>query len=156
MAMRRRMKKHDPTEGMTMNLEPLLEAPLVVRIHAFGAIAAFVLGVVQFLGPKGTMPHRSIGLVFMLLMAVVAGSTLWMTHPVEPGDPLWARYSPIHLFTLLTFFGLFSATMFLVRGGPQMKRHAGPLGGVFIGGLVVAGVLAFLPGRIMHQVAFGG
>ncbi|NWG92288.1 MAG: DUF2306 domain-containing protein [Parvularculaceae bacterium] len=139
-----------------MSLEPLFEAPLVVQIHAFGAMAAAILGLVQFAAPKGTASHRTLGAVFMLLMAVVAGSTLWMTHPVGPDDPFWARYSPIHLFTLLTFFGLFSATIILVRGGPGLKRHAAPLGGVFIGGLIVAGVLAFLPGRIMHQVAFGG
>jgi len=139
-----------------MTLEPLLEAPLIVQIHAFGAMAAFALGVVQFVAPKGTLPHRSLGTVWMILMTVVAGSTLWITHPVEAGDPFWARYSPIHLFTLLTFFGLGSAAMLLMRGGPGLKRHAGPLTGVFVGGLIVAGVLAFLPGRIMHQVAFGG
>lgn len=139
-----------------MTLEPLLEAPLVVQVHAFGAMAAFVVGAVQFAAPKGTLPHRTVGVVWMALMAVVAASTIWITHPVEPGDPFWARYSPIHFFTLLTFFGLASAAMFLLRGGPALKRHAGPLAGVFIGGLVVAGVLAFLPGRIMHQVAFGG
>lgn len=139
-----------------MTLDPLLESPLVVQIHAFGAMAAIVLGAIQFIAPKGTLPHKSLGAIWMALMAVVAGSTLWITHPVEPGDPFWARYSPIHFFTLLTFFGLASAAMFLVRGGPALKRHAGPLTGVFIGGLIVAGLLAFLPGRIMHQVAFGG
>lgn len=139
-----------------MNFEPLLQAPLVIQIHAFGAMAAFVLGVVQFIAPKGTLPHRTLGVIWMILMAVIATSTIWITQPVEPGDPFWARFSPIHLFTLLTYFGLASATVFLLRGGPTMKRHAAPLTGVFIGGLVVAGVLAFLPGRIMHQVAFGG
>ena len=139
-----------------MTLDPLLEAPLVVQIHAFGAIAAFALGAVQFVAPKGTLPHKSLGIFWMALMTVVAVSTLWITHPVKPGDPFWARYSPIHLFTLLTFFGLASAATFLIRGGPALKRHAGPLTGVFIGGLVVAGLLAFLPGRIMYRVAFGG
>ena len=139
-----------------MTLAPLLEAPFVVQLHAFGAMAAFALGVIQFVAPKGTLPHRSLGIFWMALMAVVAGSTLWITHPVEPGDPFWARYSPIHFFTLLTFFGLASAAMVLIRGGPSLRRHAGHLTGVFVGGLVVAGVLAFLPGRIMHQAAFGG
>lgn len=139
-----------------MTLAPLLEAPMIIQVHAFGAMAAFLLGVVQFAAPKGTLPHRTLGTTWMLLMTVVAASTLWITHPVEPGDPFWARYSPIHLFTLLTFFGLTSAVVFILRGGPQLKRHAAPLTGVFIGGLVVAGALAFLPGRTMHQVAFGG
>jgi uncharacterized membrane protein len=139
-----------------MSLRPLLEAPLIIQVHAFGAIAALALGVVQLIAPKGTLPHRTLGAVWMALMFVVATSTLWMTHEVAPGDPIWARYSLIHLFTPLTYFGLASASLFLVRGGPRLKRHAAPLIGVFIGGLVVAGALAFLPGRIMHEVAFGG
>lgn len=139
-----------------MSLEPLLEAPLIIQVHAFGAIAALALGVVQFVAPKGTLPHRTLGAVWMLVMFVVATSALWITHPVEPGDPFLARYSPIHLFTPLTYFGLASAALFLLRGGAALKRHAAILAGVFVGGLVVAGALAFLPGRIMHEVAFGG
>ncbi len=138
-----------------MNLDPLLEAPLVIQIHAFAAMAAIPLAIIQFIAPKGTLPHRTLGFVWMALMAVVATSSVFITHPTAPGDPIWARYSPIHLFTLLTYFGLVSATAFLVRGGPKLKRHAAPLTGVFIGGLIIAGGLAFLPGRIMHQVAFG-
>jgi uncharacterized membrane protein len=34
--------------------------------------------------------------------------------------------------------------------------HKRSMLGVFIGGLLIAGNLAFLPGRIMHAVAFGG
>jgi uncharacterized membrane protein len=35
------------------------------------------------------------------------------------------------------------------RASPQ--RHAG----LFLGALVIAGAFTFLPGRIMHKVAFG-
>ena len=34
---------------------------------AFSAMAAFVLGVVQFIAPKGTMPHKTIGAFWILL-----------------------------------------------------------------------------------------
>jgi uncharacterized membrane protein len=44
-----------------MSLEPLFAAPVVVQIHAFAAMAAFVLGIVQFSAPKGTLPHRTLG-----------------------------------------------------------------------------------------------
>ncbi len=139
-----------------MTLEPLLAASPVVQAHAFFAMAAFALGVVQLAAPKGTLPHRTAGIVWMLLMLIVATSSAFITHPVGFGDPFWARFSFIHLFTLLTFFGLARGAYFLMRGGKALKRHVGPLTGVFIGGLVIAGALAFAPGRIMHQVAFGG
>jgi hypothetical protein len=41
-----------------MTLAPLLAADGAIRLHAFAAMAAFVLGVVQFSAPKGTIPHR--------------------------------------------------------------------------------------------------
>ena len=42
-------------------LAPLLERTLsAIKLH-FAAMAAFVLGVVQLCAPKGTLPHRAIG-----------------------------------------------------------------------------------------------
>ena len=139
-----------------MSLEPLLTAPLVVQIHAFGAMAGLLLGFVQIVSPKGTLPHKSIGLLWIAIMAAVGISSAFIQHPVEPGDPFWKRFSPIHLFTLLTAYALVQGGWLLLRGGPAMRFHSRPFIGLFIGGLVVAGALAFLPGRIMHQVAFGG
>lgn len=139
-----------------MTLDPLLQAPLVIQAHAFGAMAALLLGIVQYAAPKGTLPHRTIGSLWMLIMLMVAVTAIFIRRPTEPGDPIWAGFTPIHLFVPLTLFGLASATQLLLRGGPALKHHAKPLTGVFIGGLIVAGALAFLPGRIMHRVMFGG
>ena len=46
-----------------MSLEPLLAAAPVVQIHAFAAMSAFVLGVIQLAAPKGTLPHRTLGYI---------------------------------------------------------------------------------------------
>ncbi len=139
-----------------MSLEPLLAAPWFIQAHAFCAIAAFFLGVVQLSAPKGTLPHRTLGVLWVTLMIVVTVSSAFIVHPTKPGDPFWARFSPIHLLTLLTAFGLVGGIRYLLIGGPNLKKHKGPFIGMFIGGLIIAGALAFLPGRIMHAVAFGG
>lgn len=139
-----------------MTLEPLLTAPPVVQAHAFGAMAGFALGIVQFLAPKGTLPHKTLGVIWIIIMATVGISSAFIQHPVEPGDPFWRRFSFIHLFTLLTAYALLQGGWLLLRGGPGMRFHSRPFAGLFIGGLVIAGVLAFLPGRVMHQVVFGG
>lgn len=139
-----------------MTLEPLLQAPPIVQIHAFSALAAFALGTVQLLAPKGTLPHKTIGGVWILVMAVVGISSAFIYRATEPSDPFWARFSFIHLFTLLTAIALAQGGWFLLRGGPTLKFHSRPFIGLFIGGVIVAGILAFLPGRVMHQVAFGG
>ncbi|MEZ5893899.1 MAG: hypothetical protein R3C58_12255 [Parvularculaceae bacterium] len=138
-----------------MSLDPLLEAPLVIQIHAFGAMAAFVLGVVQIAAPKGTLPHKTLGAVWLVIMFVVGVASIFVRPSLQPGLPISQWFSPIHLFTVLTFYGIAQGLYLLARGGPQLKFHSRPFVGLFIGGLVVAGVLAFLPGRIMHKVAFG-
>ncbi len=139
-----------------MSLEPLLNAPLQIQIHAFTAIAAFVLGVIQLIAPKGTLPHKFIGSVWVILMIVTTISAYYIQRPVSPDDPYWARFSLIHIFVLVNIFGLVSGIGYILFGGSRMKKHSGPFIGMFIGGLIVAGALAFLPGRVMHAVVFGG
>ena len=139
-----------------MSLWPLLEASLVIQTHAFAAVAAFLLGLVQFAARKGTLPHRTLGVFWVLLMIVVTVSSIFIRPSMTPGLPITQWFGFIHIFTALTAFGIVGGVMWLLRGGPTLKRHKGPFIGIFAGGLIVAGVLSFLPGRIMHQVAFGG
>lgn len=137
-----------------MTLDPLLEAPLVIKTHAFAAIAALVLGVIQLLAPKGTMPHKTVGAVWIVLMIVTAASAYFIRRPTTDVS-FFAGMTPIHLFIPLTAFGIVGGLYHLISGGSRLKDHARPFIGIFIGGLVVAGALAFFPGRIMHAVAFG-
>jgi len=44
-----------------MTLAPLLSAAPAIQFHAFAAMTAFGLGLVQLAAPKGTLPHRTIG-----------------------------------------------------------------------------------------------
>jgi len=143
-------------QEIAMSLQPLLDAHWIIQIHAFAAMTAFFLGVIQLAAPKGTLPHKSLGLVWVILMSMIAISSVFIGRPTEPGDPFWARFSPIHIFTVITTVGIVGGVQHLLAGGPNLKKHKGPFTGIFIGGLVIAGGLAFLPGRIMHAVVFGG
>jgi uncharacterized membrane protein len=131
-----------------MSLAPLLNAPFVIQLHAFAAMAAFVLGLVQFSAPKGTLPHRTIGWIWVSIMVVVAGSSFWI-HELR----LWGPWSPIHLlaiFTLATLpLGVWYARHHIVTG------HRFVMISIFCGGLLIAGLFTFVPGRIMHAVMFG-
>ncbi len=139
-----------------MSLEPLLSAPWVIQVHAFGAIAAFLLGVVQLSAPKGTLPHRTLGVVWVLIMVAVVVSSIFIRPAINPATPFLQWFGPIHAFTVLTAVGIVIGVSRILKGGPNLKRHSGPFIGMFLGGLVVAGALAFLPGRIMNEVMFGG
>src|SRR6202030_1117085 len=77
-----------------MNLAPLLDAAPAIRLHAFAAMTAFALGIVQLSAPKGTLPHRTIGWIWVTLMAIVGVSSFWI-HELR----LWGPWSPIHLLS---------------------------------------------------------
>jgi len=61
-----------------MSLAPPLDAAPAIRLHAFAAMTAFALGIVQLSAPKGTLPHRTIGWIWVTLMAIVTLSSFWI------------------------------------------------------------------------------
>ncbi|GGY38124.1 DUF2306 domain-containing protein [Parvularcula lutaonensis] len=136
---------------MGIDWEPLWEAPWFLQVHALSALGALMLGTVQLLAPKGTLPHRSLGLVWIVLLVLVV-ATSWMTVWMF-GD---IRFSPIHVLSGITTIGLLAGIAHLVRGGPDLKRHGGAFRAIYIFGLVIAGAFTLMPGRIMHEVVFGG
>lgn len=132
-----------------MSLAPLLDAAPAIPLHAFSAMAAFALGIVQFAAPKGTLPHRALGWVWVLLMASVAVSSLWI-HQLR----LLGPWSPIHL---LSIFTLVMLPLAVWRAHThRVADHRRIMILLFTGALVVAGLFTLLPGRIMHAVVFGG
>lgn len=131
-----------------MSLAPLLHAPLAVQAHAFAAMAAFALGLVQFAAPKGTLPHRTVGFIWLALMLTVAVSSFWI-HEIR----LWGPWSPIHLISIYVLI-MIPLAVYLARRH-NARGHAKVVIGMFVGGLVIAGLFTFVPGRIMHAVAFG-
>ena len=131
-----------------MTLTPLLDAPPAIQIHAFAAIAAFTVGLVQLTAAKVTIPHRLIGWSWVILMLTVAVSSLFI-HQIR----LWGPWSPIHLLSILVLVTLPLAVLHARRH--EVSRHRKAMLGLFTGALVIAGVFTFLPGRIMHAVVFG-
>jgi uncharacterized membrane protein len=131
-----------------MTLGPLLDAAPVIQIHAFAALAAFSLGLVQLVAPKGTIPHRTIGRIWVLLMFGVAVASFFI-HGIR----LWGPWSPIHLLSIFTLITLPLAV--LHARGHRVRAHRNAMISIFVGALLIAGAFTFLPGRIMHAVAFG-
>jgi uncharacterized membrane protein len=131
-----------------MNLEPLLNSSLPIRFHAFAAISAFALGLVQFVAPKGTLPHRTVGWIWVSLMLIVAVSSFWI-HGIR----LWGPWSPIHLLSIFSLVMLPLAVY--AAHTHRVTTHRRAMISIFLGALVIAGIFTFLPGRVMHAVAFG-
>lgn len=131
-----------------MSLAPLLEAAPAIPLHAVAAMAAFVLGLVQFAAPKGTLPHRTVGWIWVLLMIVVAASSFWI-HSIRLVGP----FGPIHLLSIFTLVVLPLAVW--RAHTHRVADHRRMMIFIFAGALVVAGLFTLVPGRIMHRVIFG-
>ena len=119
-----------------MLLAPLLEASPAIQLHAFAAMSAVVLGAVQLAGPKGTLPHRLVGSVWVALKLIVSISAFLK---------VWGSWSPIHLLAIFTLVMLPIAVW---RAHTHaVAQHWRAMQGLYLGALIVAGLFAFWPGR---------
>lgn len=125
----------------------LARQPLVIQLHIAAALAALLLGTVQLVGIKGTGLHRLIGWSWVVAMATVAISSLFIRQ-INPGSFSW-----IHLLSGWTLIALPMA-LFAVRRG-RIGSHASGMTWTFVGGLIIAGAFTLMPGRLMWKVFFG-
>lgn len=133
-----------------MTLEPLLHAGSAIQLHVLTVVPAFVLGTWQILvSRKGAPAHRTVGWIYLALMSLTALFTLFIHAEI---GPTWHGFGLIHLFVPLTIWSVYNAIM----GARQhnVRRHASAMIGLYVGGLLIAGGLTFLPGRIMYRMIF--
>jgi uncharacterized membrane protein len=148
-----------------MTLEPLLEASALVQIHVAAATAAVVLGAVQFVAPKGLLPHRAIGWTWVSLMVVMVISALLNQDFLQFGP-----FSPklccgpdgsclrgyvcagTHIWTVSCLLALPYAVQHARLHHVQHHRNAMLF--LFFGMLILTGIFTFVPKRIMHAIVF--
>jgi uncharacterized membrane protein len=131
-----------------MSLVPLLNAPVAVQVHAAAALAALLLGALVLFRPKGTPLHRAMGRVWVMLMFVAAASSLFINE-----IRLIGPFSPIHIFSVITFVGLAQGLTAIRRG--NVRAHRAAMQSLYFFSLIIAGAFTLLPGRRMHDVLFG-
>jgi uncharacterized membrane protein len=98
--------------------------------------------------PKGTIPHRTVGWIWVMLMLAVSISAFFI-HQIR----LWGPWSLIHLLAIFTLITLAIAVWNAHRH--RVPQHRNAMIAIFLGALVIAGLFTLLPGRIMHAVVFG-
>ena len=119
--------------------------------HLATILPAFVIGAWLLFRRKGSKVHRSLGKVYMILMVATALITLAM--PAQVGPRLLGHFGLIHGFSLLTLCLVPTALLAARRG--DISAHRKKMVGLYIGGLVIAGVFAFMPGRMLNAWVTG-
>lgn len=135
-----------PPVHFRLDLTPLLTAPAMVQVHVAAAISAFAVGCILMTGVKGSTMHRVLGYGWVAAMATTAISSFLLFGPVG------SRLSLIHALSAWTLIVL-PMGIAAARGG-NIKAHRQSMTGVFTGGMLIAGLFTFLPGRLMWDIFF--
>jgi len=125
--------------------------PQLTYLHLLTIVPAFLLGSVLLVSRESTTDHRSLGKIYLLLMVFSGSITLFM--PAQVGPRLLGHFGYIHALSLLTLYSA-PAAYFAVRRG-NIKAHRVYMVGLYIGGILIAGTLAFAPGRMLHTWLWG-
>ncbi len=116
----------------------------VIIVHAALAVASVGIGAVLLSGRKGTVPHRVLGWIWVLMMAGVAGVSFAIHRE---------HYSWIHGLSVFTL-------IMLVVGVSHARRHRRAahqwtMTSMYIGALIITGLFTLLPGRLIGSALWG-
>lgn len=129
------------------NWSLLAAQPLAIKIHLTAAVTALLIGIALMMRVKGTGLHKVLGWTWVIAMGVTAVSSLFIRE-LNHG-----HFSFIHLLSGWTIVGLPGAVYAIKRG--KVATHRKAMTGMFVGGLLLAGLFAFLPGRLLWALVLG-
>jgi uncharacterized membrane protein len=127
-----------------LDLAPLWRAGPMVAAHIGISLCTLGLGVYVLSRRKGGVGHRWMGRVWAGFMLGVAITGM----AIEP-----LRFSPAHGAALLVFVMVPLAIRKVRRG--DLRGHRRAIAQLLIA-LVIVGVLALMPGQLLHTVFFSG
>ena len=129
-----------------MNLQPLINAPFLTQLHIFFATSGIFIGAAQFLLKKGTKLHKASGWSWVVIMAFVGISALFLPERKQGVFPLTI------LLTVWIAIGLPLAIRAIKKG--NIMLHRAYMMGLYIGGLFIALAFTITPGRLLYKVLF--
>jgi len=132
------------------DLGPVVRASPAIQIHLVAVLTALAMTFVLMSGIKGSRLHRVLGWTWTVAMLGAALSAFFIHASVGPRV---MGFGFLHVFALMTVISVPRAVMAARRH--EVARHAQIISGFVVGGLGIAGLAAFLPGRIVWQVFFG-
>ncbi|MEP3389793.1 MAG: DUF2306 domain-containing protein [Reichenbachiella sp.] len=118
--------------------------------HLATVVPCFVIGTVLLIIKKGTDIHKNLGRIYMILMLITAGITLFM--PAEVGPRMLNHFGWIHSFSFLTIYTVPTAYWAIKRG--DVKSHKRKMILLYFGAILIAGGFTFTPGRFLYSVFF--
>lgn len=119
-------------------------------VHLATILPSIFIGTYLMIFRKGTPLHRKLGKVYLLLMLKTGIATAIMP---SMGPKLFNHFGFFHIFSALTLWTVPNTWNALKR--KDIRAHKFGMVGLYIGGIVIATIVAFLPGRTMYNFFFG-
>ena len=124
---------------------------LLMFIHLATILPAFLIGTVVLIIKKGTLVHKQLGRVYLVLMLFTGVLTLFM--PAKVGDQFLGHFGWIHLLCILTIYTVPTAYYAAKRG--EIASHKRKMILLYVGAMLIAGGFTFVPGRYLYPLFFG-
>jgi uncharacterized membrane protein len=124
----------------------LASIPLAVQVHLATVVICLPLGSYILFAPKGTVPHKMLGRVWVAAMLVTCISALC----IRSFSPLVGPFGLIHLMVLWSLFSL-GRGMYAIIVKRDLQTHLSSLQGAYWG-LIIAGLFSFVPGRMLWSM----
>jgi uncharacterized membrane protein len=141
---------HMPTPHWP-NLSLIAGASTIIKVHMVSVGGALLVGTILMSGVKGTTLHRTLGWIWSVFMIGTAATTMFI-H-ASPGLPHVGFFGPLHIFSVAVLT-LTPLALYRARKGKWLS-HGTTMTGIFFGGLIVAGLFTFFPGRLIYTAFFG-
>jgi uncharacterized membrane protein len=133
-----------------MRLAPLLQASPAIQIHVAAAVIALGLGLWQFLGRKGSIPHRIVGWIWVVLLGSICISSFFI-----PGSLFIGPISVFHALSVYTLWALFMGAK-AARAG-EVADHKSYMTWIYGLSIVLSAVIAVgSSGGVLNEVFFPG
>ena len=129
------------------NFELISKQSIQVKFHLYSVLIAVLITFYQYLAPKGKLPHKVFGYLWLSFMALTAVTSLFIKELNH------VSFSLIHALSILVLIRV-PYVIYYART-KQIAKHKKAVNGLVFGGMLIAGIFTFLPGRLMWQVFFG-
>ncbi|WP_240006479.1 DUF2306 domain-containing protein [Pseudaquidulcibacter saccharophilus] len=129
-----------------MNIEPLLNAPMILKVHIATAVVAVIVGATQLISKKGTKFHFYRGWFWVVLMTIVAITAVFLPERHQ------STYILTTTLTVWLVIGLPLGIWAIKRG--NIMLHRAFMLGLYAGGLIIALAFTLTPGRLLYKIFF--
>ena len=118
---------------------------IAIAIHIVTVLPCVPLGAYLLLSTKGTKLHKALGKIWITLMVVTAIAITFVRGGTD--------FSWIHIFVPITLLGAWQVVRTAQKG--DLANHRRNITRMYLGALMIPGIFAFLPSRLMGMWLFG-